>query len=417
MTQRKNTVLAAISIAVVLLSCATIEAAEKSLMIPAASFSADGTDQYNYYNSGNYLETNVTLRFHAGVRLPNASRITNVDMMTLDDDSGTITMYLKRTKFGFDTGHETLLTFTSPGNIGCASQGLCHDMESLLDIKVDAANYNYWLDLSVPDDTGTGTDLRFYAVRIMYEVDDLIFADTFESTLTDMWDSDTTAKSAAGDGGPAVGEMAFDPANSLTADDRFDEFLSHLYVEDPLAHEALEHALKGEKSYGSPLVIPGPAFRSPGYLEFDDYYFSESYGFIYGRPAGEDGAVMKTGLNLPDGAEISFFMAFFVDTRRDNYIDGNIRFWLSRMDAADIIPTIDMVYATTSGFDDGIRALSVNQSTMEAVEPGCTIIDNSRYSYWLTIDVGPYDLSPPDPYADEDWWHKVYSIVILYTMP
>ena len=110
-------------------------------------------------------------------------------------------------------------------------------------------------------------------------------------------------------------------------------------------------------------------------------------------------------------------MAFFVDTRRDAYIDGNIRFWLERMDAADIIPTTTMVYTETEGVDAGIRALSVSRSAMEAVEPGCTTINNDLYSYWLTIDVGPYDLSPPDPYADENWWHKVYSIVILYTMP
>ncbi|RLE27548.1 MAG: hypothetical protein DRJ61_17320 [Acidobacteria bacterium] len=414
MKTRNHCLLAAVSIAVVLLSCATLEAATQSLMIPAASFSADGTDQYEYYNYGDFLETNVTLHFHAGVKLPNAARITNVDMMTLDDDSGTITMYLKRTKFGFDTGHETLLTFTSPGNIGCTTQGLCHDMEGSLDIKVDASNFNYWFDLVVPDDTGSGTDLRFYAVRIMYEVDDLIFADTFESTFTDMWDSDSAAKAATVDDG---GAASADPADGLTTDERYEEFLSHLYVEDPLAHEALEKALKGVEGYGSPLVIPGPAFRSPGYTEFDDYYFSESYGFIYGRPAGEDGAVMTAGLNLPNGAEIAFFMAFYVDSRRDAYIDGNIRFWLERMDAADIIPTLTMVYTQTSGVDDDIRALSVNQSTMEAVEPGCTTINNDQYTYWLTIDVGPYDLSPPDPYADEEWWHKVYSIVILYTMP
>ena len=157
MTQRNHCVFAALSIAVTLIVCPALEASTQFLMIPAASFSADGSNQYNYYNYGDYLETESTLYFHAGVNLPNASRITNVDMMTLDDDSGTITMHLKRTKFGFDTGHETLLTFTSPGNIGCTTQGLCHDMEGSLDIKVDASNFNYWLDLVVPDDTGTGT--------------------------------------------------------------------------------------------------------------------------------------------------------------------------------------------------------------------------------------------------------------------
>ncbi len=399
--------------AVILLGASHLGAETRYMMIPAASFAADGTDQYNYINYGDRLETETTLHFQTGVRLPNASVITSMDMMTRDDDSGTITVKFKRTKFGSDTGTETLLTFTSPGNMGCSTTGLCHDMESLLDIKVDSANYTYWFDVLVPDDTGTGTDLQLYGVRISYEVDDLIFADTFESTDTRMWSSESTAKALEVEHRQVPGSGAFP-----TEEKRIDEILSGLRVEDPEAREALEKALKRQDGFGSPLIIPGPAFKTTGYTEYDDYYFSESYGFIYARPNGDgDGALMTTGVNLPDGAEISFFMAFFVDTRRDNYIQGNIQFWFDRLDTVDRNSEIHMVYAESSGIEAGIRSLSVNRSAMEAVEPGCTTIDNSHYLYYVTVDVGPYDISPPDPYGDEEWWHKLYAIVFLYTMP
>jgi hypothetical protein len=398
-------------------------AVEAALMIPAAAFSADGTDQFNYINYGNYIDTETTLHFHAGVKLPNAARITNVDMMTRDSDVGTITVHLRRLRFGTNGPSEALLTFTSPGNIGCTTNGLCHDMESLLDIKVDSANFVYWLEAIIPDDTGTGTDLNFYAVRIMYEYDDLIFADTFESTATDMWSSESTLLKA----GTCLGDEPGDqPDPALVADggrskaEILDDIASRLYIEDPLAQEAMEAALKGEKSYGSPLVIPGPAFKTEGYGEYDDYYFSESYGFVYTRPQDNDGAVMMAPVNLPDGAEIQYYFAFFVDSITDHGLYGyqdNIRFWLTRLHTIDIVPTLNMVYTTSSGADPGIRTVSVNRSAMEAVEAGCTTIDNFQYTYWVTIDVGRYDLNPPAPYDDEEWWHKVYSIMILYTMP
>ncbi len=54
---------------------------------------------------------------------------------------------------------------------------------------------------------------------------------------------------------------------------------------------------------------------------------------------------------------------------------------------------------------------------METAVPGSTAIDNDRYSYWTTVDLGPYDVSPPEPYEAEEWWHKFYAIVLLYTMP
>ncbi len=383
-----------------------------ALMIPAGAFSADGTDQGNYFNNGKRISTNATIQLHAAIYLPNTATITQVDMMTRDDDVGTITMYLKRNRFGVDGTHETLLTFTSPGNIGCTTNGLCHDMESLLDIKVDTANYIYWLDLRVPDDTGTGTDLEFYAVRILYDSDDVIFADTFESGDTGFWDGSTLKAGYL--------EQAIDLPDRNEARERILDSLSQVYIEDPLAQEALEYAVAQTKGYASPLVIPGPAFKTAGGTEYDDYYFSESYGFIYTRPQDNGGAVMYAPVDLPDGAEIQFFMALYVDSITDAGVAGyqdNIRFWMGRLSTVDIDPSLTMVNASTSGANDGIRALTVTRAQMEAVEAGCATVDTGAHYYWAGVDVGRYDTSPPAPYDDEDWWHKVYSIVILYTMP
>ncbi len=406
------------SIAALLLCLPTAVAETNSLMIPAAAFSADGTNQFAYINYGDSLETGTTLHFHAWVKLPNAATITNVDMMTLDEDSATITGYLKRTKFGVDSGTETLLTFTSPGNIGCSTSGLCHDMESLLDIRVDAANYAYWFDLVVPDADGsppTENDLAFYALRIMYDYEDMIFSDTFESSDASMWTLQTGGKS-----GLSTAEE-IPKAKPITVDGPVDEqrlamFESALAIKDPRARDALENALLGKAGYGSPYIIPGPAFKTQGYTDYDTYYFSESYGFVYGRPGDEDGTNLTAPVNLPNGAQISWFFALYVDSVRFGFQE-DIRFWLSRMDATDIIPTDNMVYEVTSGRSTAIESIAVDDDDMEAAVPGSTDVNNDRYSYWVTLDVGAYDVSPPDPYSDEEWWHKVYAIMILYTMP
>ncbi len=414
---RHRVISAGLVCAVAAVLCAPADAGTQWLMIPAASFSADGTAPWNYVNYGDRLETTsgAALAFHAWLKLPNAARIVNVDLMTRDNDPGTITLRLKRSKFGFDDTAETLLTFTSPGNLGCSVNGLCHDMASQLSIYVDAANYSYWFDLHVPDAGSAATELSFWAVRVGYDVDDVVFADTFESTTTEMWDATSSAKSVEG-------QPALEPRSVLSEEERqamVEELLSTLHVEDPLAHEALEKALKGVEGYGSPLVVPGPAFKNTGYTEYDDYYLSESYGFVYGRP-GENGAIMSTGLNLPDGAVIQFYMAFFRDSVPDlgliDYQD-NIRFWLTRLHTWDRSSVLHMVYRTSSGADNGIRSISVTRSAMEAVQTGCTTVDNSQFYYWLTLDVGPYELAPPPPYSGQEWWHKVYAVVILYTMP
>jgi hypothetical protein len=417
MTRKRHYAAVATWIAIALLGWGTAEAGSNSIMIPAAAFSADGTNQSNYVNYGDSLETNVNLHFHAWVKLPNLATITNVDMMTLDDDTATITMYLKRTKFGFDGGTETLLTFTSPGNIGCSTSGLCHDMESLLDIEVDASNYGYWFDLYVPDAGGSPeNDLAFYAVRIMYDFDEgMLFADNFESSTTVMWSGEVSAKSGGMKALPTP-EHSIEPAEVRNDADRFALAEGLLDISDPGAREALENALAGKAGYSSPYVIPGPAFKTAAYTEYDDYYFSESYGFVYGRPAGDGDAVLNAPVILPDGAHISWFFAIYVDSVRTG-TQADIRFWLSRMDAADIVPTDNMVYEVTSGRNTAIETITVDDDDMEAAVPGSTVVDNDQYSYWVTIDVGPYDISPPDPYGDEEWWHKVYAIVILYTTP
>jgi len=397
----------------------SVDAAEEVLYIPAASFSSDGLNQDLYSNWGWYLDTNTTKNFHAGVKLPNAARITSVDMMTLDTDVGTISGYLKRTRFGVDGGTETLLSFASPGSIGCTGTGgLCHDIESPPDMQVDAANYSYWFQIRVPDETGTGTDLRFYAVRIVYEVDDVIFADTFESGDTGMWSSESTAKSALQSKRSVPPDQAGPVAEPGTPDQRLEEFLSTLYIEDPLAQEALEKAVMRVDGYASPLVIPGPAFKTKGYTDYDDYYFSETSGFVYGRPAGNGITTMVRGLQLPEGAEISYFLAYFVDSVTDyaGAPKSNIDFWLARYHTTDG-DIIDMVDVSSVGASSDIVSLSVSQAQMEAVETGCSTISNGSYYYWLGFSLGPYDTSPPAPYDAQEWWHKVYAIVILYSMP
>ncbi len=413
-TQRRTII--TVSVAVVLLIGGTAGATTASLMVPAAAFSADGTNQEAYVNYGYYLSTGTTLRFHAWVRLPNAATIVNVDMMTRDDDAGTITGYLKRTRFGVDNGTETLLTFTSPGNIGCSTSGLCHDMESLLEIKVDAANFGYWFEVVVPDAGGTPeNDLEFFAVRVMYEYDDLIFADTFESGGTGMWSSEAGAKAGAILAEPPRTPEPVDQAEPTDAE-LLARFAPGLYLEDPLAQEALENAVLGKAGYGSPYVIPGPAFKTGGWVDFDSYYLDEAFGFVYGRPGDDNGTWLYAPVNLPDGAEISYFFAFYVDSVRTGTTD-DIRFWLTRMDTTDIFPTDTMVFESTSGRDTAIKSITVNDTDIEAAVPGSTTIVNSKYMYWVAINPGPYDTSPPAPYEDEYWWHKVYAIVFLYTMP
>jgi hypothetical protein len=196
--------------------------------------------------------------------------------------------------------------------------------------------------------------------------------------------------------------------------------LSQLFVEDPLAQEALEYSVAQTKGYASPLVIPGPAFKTAGGAEYDDYYFSESYGFIYTRPQDNSGAVMYAPVDLPDGAEIQYFFAFYVDSISDHGLavyQDNIGIWLGRLSTVDIDPILYMADTSTSGADDGIRALTVTRGQMEAVEPGCATVDTGAHYYWAGVDVGRYDVSPPAPYDDEVWWHKVYAIMVLYTMP
>jgi hypothetical protein len=239
-------------------------------------------------------------------------------------------------------------------------------------------------------------------------VEQPIFADGFESGNTSLWSSATGAKSAAA--APPNGFAAADRAELLAA------FADRLYIEDPRAQEAMEMALLGKAGYGSPYVIPGPAFKTQGYVDYDEYYLSESWGCVLGRPGAEDGTVLSAPVYLPNGAQISWYMAFFVDSVRTG-TQSDIRFWLQRMDATDIIPTDSIVYEVSSGRNTSIQAISVDRTDMETAVPGGTTVDNSKYSYWVTIDIGPYDLSPPDPYSAEEWWHKVYAIVILYTMP
>lgn len=397
----------------------TAGATEVSLHIPAASFSSDGRHQDDYSNWGWYLDSNYSKSFHAGVMLPNAARITNVDMMTQDDDANTITMYLKRTKFGVDGGTETLMSFSSPGNLGCqGGGGLCHDMRSGLDIKVDAANYAYWLELHVPDTADPQNDLWFHDVRILYEVGDVIFADTFESADTAMWDGDTTAKaeSSVEDGPVLLPETTTGgPADRA---EQVEQFLASVYIEDPLAQEALEQALQGKGGYASPLLIPATAFKTKGYNDYDDYYFSETGGYIYGRPAGTGVTTLITGLHLPDGAEISYLYAFFVDSI-DDYVGApksNIDFDLVRYRTTngDIAVLAD---ETSIGADDGIRSIWVSGAEMDAVVPDGGTITNPGYYYYLRFSLGPYDTSPPAPYDDGEWWHKIYAVLVLYTMP
>lgn len=383
-----------------------------SLMVPAAAFASDGTATDQVINYGYYASTNSTVHLRAALYFPNTAVITNIDMMTLDDDVGTITGYLKRNVFGRDGATETIFTFTSPGSIGCTTDGLCHDMEFNTDIKIDAANYNYWFEVIVPDDTGTGTDLDFYAVRFLYDSDDVIFADTFESSDTSMWVG-SAAKS--GETSPELADL-MDPSEH---EKRLLDSVSRLYIEDPLAQEAFEAAVKGTKGYGSPLIIPGPAFKTAGGSDYESYYFSESYGFVYGR-GNDDSTLMYAPVDLPNGSEIQYFMAFFVDSVSDHGLAGyqdNIHFWLKRASTVDISPTLSMAYEVSSGAQDDIRSLTASHADMEAVESGCTTIDTAAHYYWAAIDVGRYDTSPPSPYGAEDWWHKVYAIAILYTQP
>jgi hypothetical protein len=313
-----------------------------------------------------------------------------------------------------------VLSFSSPGNIGCATSTMCHDMEGSLEITVDTANYAYWFDVHVPyapGYTSLADYLQFWAVRIMYNHDDLIFGDTLESGNTIMWSSSTGAAKA----GLALAEpseedelLVLQESNRTNQKEPID---LRLYIEDPRAQEAMELAAAGKAGYASPYVIPGPAFKSQGYLDFDGYYLSESWGCVLGRP-GNDDVIMHAPVNLPTGAHISYFMVFYVDSiREEATTQANIRFWLRRMDALDPVDMQNMVYEVSSGNSTSIRSITVDDDDMDLAVSGSSTVDNSRYSYWVTVDVGPYDTIPPAPYNNEEWWHKVYAIVILYTMP
>ena len=264
------------------LSCSRLGAAEADsdiIMIPAAAFSADGSAEDNYINYGDRLYTldSTNLHFHAWVRLPNHATITNVDMMTRYDATTTITGYLKRVKFGTDNSAETLLTLTSPGNIGCSTTGgLCHDMDSLLEIPVDSANYIYWFYIFVPyapGHTPLADFLEFYAVRIMYDYDDLIFSDTFESGDMSMWSDNTSSKSAA-----MPGALLRRPGLSLPPSQQTLSFWPDSAATSISTTRALRKPGNGPVGQGGlcePVRDPRPAFKTQGYTEYDDYYFSD----------------------------------------------------------------------------------------------------------------------------------------------
>lgn len=352
------------------------------LVIPAGAFASDGDAALNYWITGEYISGGTGVTMRAPVYLPPHAFVTDVVVVAKDEHGAMDAhFYLHETPFG-TTGRDVEIVHVQTTGSSTAMQ---YPADNNVDRRFDTSANCYWIEAYLPADT-----LRLYSVHIFYE-DDVIFADGFESANNERWSSTTTGPAFANSGRPEL-----QPARQ-SADDATASVPELLQLADPEAREALDKALS-QRGYGSPAVVPGAAFKTTGSIDYDTYYISNLYGFVYARPGSD--SVLVAPVNVPNGAHISFLMFFY----RDSHPSLDIRFWLSRMNTWDGLRE-NLGFDTSSGANTAIRTLTFTSSDL--TDPD---VDYSHHSYWLTIDVEGYEFS-------QNYWHEVYAAVILYSLP
>jgi len=352
------------------------------LVIPAAAFTTDGDNPSAYWTSGPYLRGGVGVRVRATVNLPHLSRITGVSLVARDEStSRDVHVQLKRTPVGVMSETTTITDLQTSGS----DWRLVYPTASHVDTDVDTACNSYWLEAVLDS-----TLLRLYSVHIHY-TNNLVFGDCFESADTSRWDS------TVGEMSKSVKPSEADTAETLPAAPAETVPLPEwMRVDSPAAQAALEAAAAG-KSYASPVVIPGPAFKTVGSVDHAHYLISSYSGCVYARPT--ERTVLMAPVNLPDGAHITWFMVFYMDSNPST----NMRFWLSRMDTWDGLDE-SLAYELSSGSSLAIRSIAVPGSDL--LDPD---VNNSHHSYWVTVDLEGSD-------STVDLYHHLYAMVILYTM-
>ena len=345
---------------------------DSPLIIPGSSFAADGADSGNYTKSAGRINGGPSVEVYAGVYLPPNTRITSVELVARDaTDSFNVTVYLKETPFGTLGGTTNLYTLQTAGNSTSIQR-----IFNFADALVDPQNNLYYLVANLPH-----ADLRIYQFRIFYE-QAVIFADGFESGDTSAWSSASPLAPQQEKG------VILDPVIATT----------QFWVNDPVFMEALDNSLNLRAGYGSPLVIPGPAFKTHGGADAGDYYMSSPYGYLYTRP--DETAFFDTPVNLPQGANISFVMVAYIDSNPD----AKIMFWLSRVATLTGVMS-DLGFLESSGIDGDIRFMTLTAGDL--VDP---VIDNGFYSYFLNLSVEETDWGASE-------YNRVYAVIILYTLP
>jgi hypothetical protein len=387
MTKQRKILLASIVLVAALAGTATAGAPEgpggnSPIVLPAGAFASDGDVPYGYYIPGQYISGGTNVRLRAAVYLPALAYVTDFIVVARDENSSVNGyFYLKEAPFGVIGETNTIATVQTTGS----DTAMQYPADYHVDRQINATENIYWVEASLPAD-----DVYLYSVHLHFN-DDGIFADGFESADTAPWSGGAGLKSVTIDGWTPVVDTG-EPATHAIPD------WMNIEIEDVEAREALEHSLKGTENFGSPLVVPGGAFKTVGGIDSDDYYISPVYGFVYARPNLR--AKLVAPINLPQGANISHLMFFY----RDSNPSQDIEFSLSRMNTWNGARE-DLLAESTSGSLAAIRSLTYTSSDLTT-----SMIDNSHFSHWVTIDLAGFNFV-------DDYWHEVYAIVVLYTLP
>lgn len=349
------------------------------LVLPAAAFASDGDTPASYYLEGAYVAGGTNVRLRAPVYLPAGAFISNFIAVTRDENSSVNAhVYLHETPFGV-LGEDLVVSHLETSG---SSSEIQYPSDYSVDHQTFSGSRMYWVEAVLP-----GSDIRLYSVHVFFD-DDALFVDGFEAGNLARWDGTSALKSGPANARAPVPDMPTPTASTLK------KSLGHA---DSVLLAELDKALKNS-AYGSPAVIPGSAFKCTGSIEYDDYYISPSYGFVYARP--DERARMVAPVNLPHGAEISWIFLVY----RDSNPSSDIDFVFARMNTWDGSRET-LLTGATSGATSDIRVQSWEGGNLTTA-----MIDNSHYSHWFEIEVEGYDFA-------QDFWHEVHAVMVLYTVP
>jgi hypothetical protein len=354
--------------------------ATSPMVLPAGAFASDGDEAFGYYIPGEFISGGTNVRLRAPIYLPARAYVTDFMVVARDQNAASNGyFYLREAPFGTIGDSNVISTIQTTGS----DSGLQYPADYSVDRSFDPANNIYWVEASLPAD-----DIYLYSVHIHY-IDAALFVDGFEIGNSSRWSSELTLKSIAIDDWTPVTE------STEVATKAIPEWMD---INDVEVREALKSAMEGTRGFGSPLVVPGGAFKTVGGVDFDDYYISGIYGFVYARP--DLRAELVAPFNLPQGATITHFMLFY----RDSNPTEDIYFSLSRMNTWDGTRE-DLLYDSTSGSSAAMRSAIYTSSSLTTA-----VIDNTHFSHWITVNVEGYQFA-------EDYWHEVHAFVVLYTVP